>query len=244
MDERINKFLSSAGFCSRREADRLVAEGRVTVDGQTAFLGTRVSQGARVLVDGRGIDAQTQRRVFALYKPAGYISSLSDSQGEGIARFIPPQIRLYPVGRLDRDSEGLMLLTNDGGLMNEILKAAGGHEKEYRVTVDKRVTGRFLRAMEDGVPIRNSATGEKIMTAPCKTRQIGEKEFFITLTQGLNRQIRRMCGYFGYKVESLQRIRIMNITLDGLSPGQLREICGEELIMLKGMTEYGQNGEN
>lgn len=244
MDERINKFLSSAGFCSRREADRLVMEGRVTVDGHTALLGTKVTDGASVLVDGRSIDAQTEHRVFALYKPVGYISSLSDSQGEGIACFIREKIRLYPVGRLDKDSEGLMLLTNDGELMNEILKAAGGHEKEYRVTVNKPLNERFLRGMESGVVIRNNATGEKIMTAPCRLRRIGEREFCITLTQGLNRQIRRMCGYFGYKVESLQRIRIMNITLDGLSPGQIREVCGDELARLRGMIRHGQNGEN
>lgn len=244
MEERINKFLSSAGFCSRREADRLVTEGRVTVDGRTALLGTKVTEESCVLVDGQKVGAPAERRVFALYKPVGYISSLSDSQGEGIACFIREKIRLYPVGRLDKDSEGLMLLTNDGALMNEILKAAGGHEKEYRVAVNKPVTERFLREMESGVVIRNGATGEKIMTAPCKARRIGEREFNITLIQGLNRQIRRMCGYFGYKVEALQRIRIMNITLDGLKPGQMREICGEELERLKGTVRHGQNCEN
>lgn len=244
MDDRINKFLSGAGFCSRREADCLVAEGRVTVDGEIAVPGTKVKDGAEVLVDGRKIERAGERRVFALYKPAGYISSLSDSQGEGIACFIREKTRLYPVGRLDKDSEGLMLLTNDGALMNEILKAAGGHEKEYCVAVDKKVTARFLREMERGVPITNGATGRRITTAPCKTQQTGEREFKITLTQGLNRQIRRMCGYFGYKVVKLRRIRIMNITLEGLLPGQMREILGEELIKLRGMTGHGQNSEN
>ncbi len=244
MDERINKFLSGAGFCSRREADRLVAEGRVTVGGEIAVPGTKVKDKDKVLVDGREVACAAERRVFALYKPAGYISSLSDSQGEGISCFIHEKTRLYPVGRLDKDSEGLMLLTNDGALMNEILKASGGHEKEYLVSVDKRVTARFLKAMERGVPVTNGATGQKITTAPCRTEQTGEYEFKITLTQGLNRQIRRMCGCFGYKVVKLRRIRIMNITLEGLSPGQMRELLGAELERLRGMTGHGQNSEN
>lgn len=244
MDERINKFLSSVGFCSRREADRLVAEGRVTIDGYTAEIGRRVSQGAVVCVDGVPVGDRQEHKVYALYKPEGYISSLSDSQGEGISRFIGEGIRLYPVGRLDKDSEGLMLLTNDGWLMNEILKASGGHEKEYRVTVDKHITDDFLRKLECGVPITNRATGEKVVTASCRTRMVDGNTFCITLIQGLNRQIRRMCGYFGYKVVRLQRIRIMNITLEGLLPGQMREIVGEELLRLKEILKDGQDGEN
>ncbi len=245
MDERINKFLSGAGFCSRREADRLVAEGRVEVDGVPASPGTKVGAGSVVSVDGCVVEAAgKERRVYALYKPVGYISSLSDAQGEGLSAFIAGKGRLYPVGRLDKDSEGLMLLTDDGGLMNGILRAAGGHEKEYLVTVDKPVTEEFLKKIEQGVPITDKASGRRVVTAPCRASRRGKRIFSVTLIQGLNRQIRRMCGFCGYKVLKLQRIRIVNITLEGLGPGQMREICGEELDRLREIVRHGQKGQD
>lgn len=230
---RINKYLSICGYCSRRAADVLIEEGRVKVDDLTALCGTRVTEGQNVTVDGVEVSPVIEKKVYAFYKPAGYISSLSDEQGEGISRFIPAGMRLYPAGRLDKESEGLMLLTNDGGLMNEILNAAGGHEKEYAVTTREILTDKFLKQMSEGVPITNGATGKKVITAPCITERINEHKFSITIIQGLNRQIRRMCGYFGYHVDRLRRIRIMNISIGGLIPGQIRELDEAELKELK-----------
>lgn len=250
MDEnngiRINKYLSMSGYCSRRAADTLVEQGKVYVDGIPAETGTRVFDGQTVTVDGREIKPVLECRVFAFYKPIGYISSLSDEQGEGIGRFIPEDLRLYPVGRLDKDSEGLMLLTNDGELMNSILKAAEGHEKEYLVKVDRDITQSFLRGMEKGVLITNRATGRKVMTAPCTTARIDGRNFTITLIQGLNRQIRRMCGSFEYKVIGLKRIRIMNITIGNMRPGDIVEITGDNLTELRNRIrrQHEQKGTN
>ena len=177
--------------------------------------------------------------MYALYKPVGYISSLSDEQGQGIGMFIPEGLRLYPVGRLDKDSEGLMLLTNDGELMNDILKASGGHEKEYIVQVNKDISEDFLTGLEHGVTITNGATGKKVVTASCKTFKMDKRSFKITLIQGLNRQIRRMCGSFEYKVVNLKRIRIMNITIGNMKPGDIVEITGQKLLELKKLTGKG-----
>ena len=230
---RINKYISSTGFCSRREADRLVEAGRVTVDGDVAVMGTIVCDGQCVRIDGRVIEPIHEYSVYALNKPVGYISSLSDKQGQGISCFVPKGLRLYPVGRLDKDSEGLMLLTNDGEMMNNLLKASEGHEKEYLVTVDKSINRDFLCKMEGGVPITNKATGRKVTTAACKTKYITDDTFSITLIQGLNRQIRRMCGFFGYKVTKLVRVRIKNITLGNLKIGSVRKLTDEEVGILK-----------
>lgn len=224
---RLNKFLSTSGFCSRRAADALIEEGRVIVDGIAATMGMRVTPNSLVLVDGVVVEYREEHRIFAFNKPVGYISSLSDEQGEGIGRFIDDGIRLYPVGRLDKDSEGLMLLTNDGEFMNKVLNAANGHEKEYIVTVNKNIEDSFLTDMQKGVPIKNKATGKKIITAPCKTQKMDSKSFKIVLTQGLNRQIRRMCSAFGYNVVRLQRVRILNIELGELGPGELVELTGD-----------------
>lgn len=225
---RINKYLSEAGVCSRREADKLIEAGRVIINGIPALPGSKVSNSDIVVVDGRIIDAAQDRIVYAFNKPRGYISSLSDEQGEGISQFVPAELRLYPVGRLDKESNGLMLLTNDGELMNKILSAAGGHEKEYEVTVNHNITSDFLKSMESGVEITNGSTGERVRTAPAKVRKINNRTFRIILIQGLNRQIRRMCGELGYSVIELKRIRIMNIELDQLEPGQLRIIDNED----------------
>lgn len=232
---RINKFISMSGYCSRRAADELVAQKRISVNGEVAVTGTKVMPQDVVMVDGMVVNLIDEYKVYALYKPVGYISSLSDEQGEGMGRFIPDDLRLFPVGRLDKDSEGLMLLTNDGELMNSILKAAGGHEKEYIVTVDRIITDEFINGMEKGVVITNGATGKKIRTAPCRLTRIDDKKFSIVLIQGLNRQIRRMCGSFGYRVTRLKRTRIMNVRVDGLNPGDIREVTGEELSILRGM---------
>lgn len=230
---RINKYISSSGYCSRREADRLITEGRVMIDGEPAVMGSRVGYDSSVTVDGIVLEQTPERVVYALNKPVGYISSLSDEQGQGISCFIPEGMRLFPVGRLDKESEGLMLLTNDGELMNELLKASGGHEKEYYVTVDRKVDDSFLKALENGVVITNRTTNDKVRTAPCKTRLISDNTFSIILIQGLNRQIRRMCGALGYGVRQLKRMRIKNICLGNLNEGCIRKLTDEEVAGLK-----------
>ena len=229
---RINKYISGSGYCSRREADRLIEEGRVKIDGETAVVGSRVSPDSSVTIDGVLIARETQHVVYALNKPVGYISSLSDEQGQGISCFIPDGMRLYPVGRLDRESEGLMLLTNDGELMNRLISAAGGHEKEYHVTVNKRIDEGFLGRLERGVLITNRATGKQVMTAPSRTKRISDNTFSIILIQGLNRQIRRMCGQLGYGVTKLRRVRIKNVRLDNLKEGCIRQLSQEEIAEL------------
>lgn len=238
---RINKYISQSGFCSRRAADELVAAGRVRINGEPAVQGSGAAPGDIVTVDGTVISIIEDKEVYAFYKPVGYISSLSDEQGEGIGKFLPEGKRLFPVGRLDKESEGLILLTNDGNLMNEILKAANGHEKEYIVTTRQEITDDFLVKMAKGVPITNAATGRKVITAPCKTMKINDKQFKITLIQGLNRQIRRMCGYFGYDVVNLMRVRIMNITLKGMKPGQVELIDGTRLAEIKKLVKKVDN---
>lgn len=238
---RINKYISQSGYCSRRAADELVAAGRVMINGETAVCGSGVTPGDMVTVDGTVLSIIEDKEVYAFYKPMGYISSLSDEQGEGIRKFLPEGKRLFPVGRLDKESEGLILLTNDGNLMNEILKAANGHEKEYIVTTRQVITDDFLTKMANGVPITNAATGKKVITAPCKTMKINDKQFKITLIQGLNRQIRRMCGYFGYDVVNLMRVRIMNITLKGMKPGQVELIDGTRLAEIKKLVKKVDN---
>ena len=235
---RINKYLSEAGFCSRREADRLVAEGRVTIGTAVALIGSKVLPGDEVKVDGRLAGAPADKVVYAFNKPVGYISSLSDKQGKGISRFFPKGQRLFPVGRLDKDSDGLMLLTNDGGLMNSILSAANGHEKEYRVVVDKAITQDFISQMEQGVEILNKATNERVRTAPCKVTAESERCFRIILIQGLNRQIRRMCEELSYKVVNLTRIRIMNVKLGNLGEGSVRRLSDiEEKELYRGQID-------
>ena len=216
---RINKYISKSGVCSRRAADKLINEGHVTINGVVAETGSKVTEKDIVRIDDDIINLIKDIKVYAFYKPVGYISSLSDEQGTGIASFLPQGMGLFPVGRLDKDSEGLMLITNDGNLMNEILNASNGHEKEYIV------------------PITNRATGKKIITAPCKTEALEDNSFKITIIQGLNRQIRRMCGYFDIDVVSLKRVRIMNIMLGNMRPGELKELAQSELIKLRRMLE-------
>lgn len=224
---RLNKYLSTCGYCSRREADRLLELGRVSVDGSPAGLGDKVMSGQCVCVDGQPVVKNTDRVVIAFHKPAGVVCTNSKKDRDNIIDYIGLMERIYPVGRLDKDSTGLILLTNDGELTDRILRGRNGHEKEYIVRVNRPIKGKVLEAMRQGVPILDT------MTRPCQVEKIDERTFRIILTQGLNRQIRRMCEYFGYRVVSLKRIRIMNIYLDILPEGKWRYLTEEELKVLE-----------
>lgn len=215
---RLNKFISETGVCSRRAADAWIEAGRVTVNGAPAVLGTQVKVGDTVCIDGKPIGASKQHVYIALNKPPG-ITCTTERDVEGnIVDFVGHRERIFPIGRLDKDSEGLILLTNNGDIVNEILREANEHEKEYLVTVDRPVTDLFLSGMASGVRILGT------VTKPCKVTRVERCTFRIVLTQGLNRQIRRMCSFFGYKVVKLQRVRIINVTLAGLKLGQWREL--------------------
>lgn len=219
---RINKFLSEAGICSRRGADRMVEDGRVTINGTVAQLGDRIQPGQKVCVDGKPVSREDERILLAYHKPKGIVCTSAKKEKNNIIDYLNYPKRIYPIGRLDKDSEGLLLLTNDGELANEIMKARNYHEKEYEVTVSRPVTETFLRGMAGGVPILDT------MTRKCQVEQTGKRSFRIVLTQGLNRQIRRMCEYFGYRVTKLVRVRIMNIYLGELSVGKYRELTEKE----------------
>lgn len=221
-DIRINKFLSEAGVCSRRGADRLIEEGRVCIDGRKAALGDHVLLGQKITVDGRVISREEEKILLAFHKPKGIVCTAEKREKNNIIDYLNYPKRIYPVGRLDKDSEGLILLTNDGELGNAILKARNWHEKEYIVTVNRPVTEDFLRGMAGGVPILDT------MTRKCLVEKLDKRKFRIVLTQGLNRQIRRMCEYFGYRVVRLIRVRIMNITLGDLPVGSYRELTEKE----------------
>lgn len=219
---RINKYLSSCGFCSRRQADRYLEEGRVTINGETAGVGDRVEQGQMVCVDGTEIRINEEKIVIAFHKPAGVVCTSSKKDKDNIIDYLHFDQRIYPVGRLDKESTGLILLTNDGELTDRILRGRNGHEKEYEVTVNKPIRQEVIRAMEQGVPILDT------MTKPCRIQKLGERKFRMILTQGLNRQIRRMCEYFGYRVLTLKRVRIMNIELGQLPEGEWRYLTPKE----------------
>ena len=223
MDEiRLNKFLSEAGVCSRREADRLIAEGRVTVEGLKAETGMKVTPGSRILVDGKPIKRPSAPVLIAVYKPPGVVTTTAEDEPNNIVTYVGWPERIYPIGRLDKDSEGLILMTNQGDLAEAIAHARGRHEKEYLVTVDKAVTKEFTEKMASGVRILNTTT------RPCTVEKVSKYRFRIILTQGLNRQIRRMCEALGYRVTELVRVRVMNISLNGLEIGHWRRIEGEE----------------
>ena len=224
---RINKYLSEVGFCSRREADRMLEQGRITVNGAAPELGTKVSDEDEILVDGISIRKTDEEHTYiALNKPVGIVCT-TDTQREknNIIEFVNHPKRIFPVGRLDKPSEGLILLTSDGDIVNKILRARNNHEKEYIVRVDKPITPQFLHKMRNGVPILG------VITNKCEVDQIDTLSFRIILTQGLNRQIRRMCEYLGYEVKKLKRIRIMNIKLD-LPIGKWRDLTKAELTEL------------
>lgn len=229
MSVRVNKFISDTGFCSRREADALIKEGRVTVNGSRPSLTTRVEEGDSVLVDGQTLRIRkakpgTRKHVYiALNKPVGITCTTDQSVKGNIVDFVDHEQRIFPIGRLDKDSEGLILLTSNGDIVNELLRAENRKEKEYLVAVNKAVTEEFLRGMAKGVRIHRD------MTLPCKTRKIAPYGFAITLTQGLNRQIRLMAAAFGYRVTQLRRVRIINVKLGALKPGQWRNLTDAEL---------------
>lgn len=227
---RINKYLSAHGVCSRREADRLLEAGRITVDGVTAMCGQQVDDNSVICIDGSRIsDEKPQDVLMAFNKPRGIVCTTTDNQGKNnIVDYIGYDKRIYPVGRLDKDSDGLILLTNNGEITDKILRSVNGHEKEYVVKVNKKITDTFLKSMADGVYLKEL----DVTTKPCSISRINNYTFRIILTQGLNRQIRRMCQESGYKVESLTRVRIMNIELGGLKIGEYRIIEGKEKTML------------
>lgn len=227
---RINKYLSAQGVCSRREADRLLEAGRITVDGVTAMCGQQVDDNSVICIDGSRIsDEKPQDVLMAFNKPRGIVCTTTDNQGKNnIVDYIGYDKRIYPVGSLDKDSDGLILLTNNGEITDKILRSVNGHEKEYVVKVNKKITDTFLKNMADGVYLKEL----DVTTKPCSISRINNYTFRIILTQGLNRQIRRMCQESGYKVESLTRIRIMNIELGGLKIGEYRIIEGKEKSML------------
>jgi pseudouridine synthase len=229
---RINKFISETGFCSRREADKLIERGLVTINGAKAELGSQAEPGDDVRIDGRRIGERKRHVYIALHKPVG-ITSTSEPHIEGnIVDFVGHAERIFPIGRLDKDSEGLILLTNDGDIVNPILRSEGKHEKEYIVTVDKPVTSSFVQGMSQGVKVLGS------MTLPCQVTRMSERVFRIILTEGRNRQIRRMCEAFGYRVRKLKRIRIMNIRLGDLQRGKWRDLTDRELEELFRMLQY------
>ncbi|WP_429843041.1 23S rRNA pseudouridine(2604) synthase RluF [Brevibacillus sp. FIR094] len=223
---RINKFISETGICSRREADKLIEAKRVTINGQVAELGSTVASGDDVRIDGQPLGSKKKDVYIALNKPVG-ITCTTELQIKGnIIDFVNHPERIFPIGRLDKDSQGLILLTNDGDIVNKILRAENNHDKEYIVTVDKPITANFLHGMANGVRILGTTT------KPCKVTKVSDRVFNIVLTQGLNRQIRRMCQAFGYQVRKLERVRIMNIGLGNLKLGQWRNLTAKELTDL------------
>ena len=227
---RINKFLSQAGFCSRREADKFILDERVTINGVVAKMGEKIDPNDDISVDGERISKKPNKKIYIiLNKPKGIVCTTdSGVEKNNIIDYVNHHKRIFPIGRLDKTSEGLIFLTNDGDIVNKILRAKNKHEKEYHVTVDKPITHEFIKQMSKGVPILNT------VTRPCEIKRIKDYEFKIILTQGLNRQIRRMCEYLGYRVKKLKRIRIMNIKLD-IPLGEWRYFNDQEFSELKEM---------
>ncbi|HLO70143.1 MAG TPA: 23S rRNA pseudouridine(2604) synthase RluF [Flavipsychrobacter sp.] len=225
----INKYISSTGFCSRREADKYIEQQRVTINGKTVGLGARVAAGDKVAVDGEPIKLKTSNKpvYIALNKPVGITSTTDTKDKTNIIGFLNYPKRIFPIGRLDKDSDGLIFLTNDGDIVNKILRAENNHEKEYIVTVDKAITPDFIQKMGNGVPVLDTVTQK------CFVKQEGSRKFRIILTQGLNRQIRRMCEYLGYEVKKLTRIRIMNVELGNLVPGKWRYLTAAEITTIE-----------
>ncbi|MCD8176168.1 MAG: 23S rRNA pseudouridine(2604) synthase RluF [Tannerellaceae bacterium] len=234
MEYRLNKYISSSGFCSRRDADRFIEEGKVTVNGKRASIGMRVLPGQKVKVNGQLIVNKVEPVYIAFNKPVGVVSTTDPQDKDNIVSFISHEQRIFPIGRLDKDSQGLILLTNDGDIVNKILRAGNNHKKEYLVKVNKPITKEFLTRMAEGVPILDRVTRR------CEIEEINPYMFRISLIQGLNRQIRRMCEYFDYEVLKLERIQIMNIKLGNLGQGNWRDLTETELKGLFDMLEESE----
>lgn len=226
---RLNNFISSTGLCSRRKADELIEQKKVIVNGEIATLGVRVGPEDKVEVNGKLLEKKKNDVYIALNKPVGIVCTTERHIKGNIIDFVNYPERIFPIGRLDKDSEGLILLTNDGSIVNEILREENNHEKEYIVTVNKVITPSFIKGMANGVKIYNPVKNNYTMTKSCKVVKISDRTFKITLSQGLNRQIRRMCAHFDYKVIKLKRIRIDNIKLEGLAIGKWRNLREEDL---------------
>ncbi|MCM0611301.1 23S rRNA pseudouridine(2604) synthase RluF [Marinobacter sediminum] len=225
---RLNKYISESGLCSRREADRYIEQGNVYINGKRSTVGDQVMPGDTVKVNGQVIEPRAEEELvfIAVNKPVGIVSTTDTAEKYNIQRFVGHSDRIFPVGRLDKDSQGLIFMTSNGDLVNKILRAGNNHEKEYLVTVDKPITKEFIQGMANGVPILGTVTKK------CKVQQESRFVFRIILVQGLNRQIRRMCEHFGYDVTKLERTRIMNISLGGLPVGQWRDLTSKELTVL------------
>lgn len=234
---RINKYLSETGFCSRREADKLIDEGRVTVNGKVPEMGTKVTLDDEIRVDGKLVREKKDKRIYlAFHKPVGIECTTNQNVRNNIVDYINYPERIFPIGRLDKASEGLIFMTNDGDIVNKILRARNNHEKEYIVTVNKPITERFIQRMGNGIPILETVTRK------CHVEQVSKNIFKIILTQGLNRQIRRMCEYLGYEVTALKRIRIINISLD-VAVGRYRELTDAEIQQLNQLIEPSSKTE-
>jgi 23S rRNA pseudouridine2604 synthase len=227
MDKSLNKYISETGFCSRREADNYIEQGRVTINDKVAIKGNRVQQGDVVEIDGEPIKKKDKTVYIAFNKPVGITCTTDLKDKSNIISFINYKSRIFPIGRLDKPSEGLIFLTNDGDIVNKILRAGNNHEKEYTVTVDKPITGDFIHKMSNGVKILDTVTKK------CFVKQEGKNRFRIILTQGLNRQIRRMCAALGYEVDTLRRTRIMHINLSNLPAGKWRYFTPDEIKMME-----------
>lgn len=228
----INKYISSTGFCSRRAADKLLDEGRVKINGVLAKKGNRVVEGDQVLIDNKPLKEKEDQVYLLLNKPVGITCTTDLKDKDNIIDFVNFPDRIFPVGRLDKPSQGLIILTNDGDIVNKILRAGNAHEKEYLVTVTKPITKAFIKGMSGGVPILGT------MTKKCKVKQIGKHNFSIILTEGMNRQIRRMCEHFDYKVSRLKRTRIMHLTIGDLPNGKWRHLTKNELEKLKKAVQF------
>ncbi|MBQ0035416.1 MAG: pseudouridine synthase [Firmicutes bacterium] len=233
---RINKYIASSGLCSRRKAEEYIEKGLVTINGKTAVLSSIVNEGDEVFLDGKLIESNNNEIVLLFNKPKGITCTTEHKVKENIIDFINYPERIFPIGRLDKDSQGLILLTNNGDLVNECLRVENGHEKEYVVRVDKPITSDFLSKMKDGVKIYNPVTNKYVVTLPCQIKQMGKNNFNIILKQGYNRQIRRMCLALGYHVISLKRIRFMHLCLD-VEEGQYRLLKQNEIAKLHNNNE-------
>ena len=229
MNERLNKYISSSGLCSRRDADKLISSGKVTINGITATLGTFIESGDIVLVNGKNINPKEEKIVLAFYKPIGITCTEKDRHAKKIIKdILHYPVRLTYAGRLDKDSEGLLLMTNDGTLIDKMMRGSNAHEKEYEVKVDKEISDDMIAKFAGGIFLPEL----NITTRPCQLQPLGKYTFKVVLTQGVNKQIRRMCEMCGYQVKSIKRLRVVNIELANLKPGEYRRVEGEELLAL------------